>query len=205
MSNRSWVGVGCVVTLLGAILVFALDDPDASLLGVSLKPLGGVLLGAGVVLVIGLAIGSMGNNGDSQSFGHTGDLSSIKAIAGLIAVVTGVGAVAGLAAFTLTQLGDAEESSTVAISSSAFGVISAVIGAYLGIKVSTDQSSNATAEARHAAVAQHEANVANQKLQAVTDKVKEVAPTQAEAIKEAVFQAGEEARVVEPPRGSGNA
>lgn len=205
MSNRNWVGVGCVVTLLGAVLVFALNDPDASLLGVSLQPLGGVLLGAGVVLVVGLAIGSMGNKGDGQSLGHPGDLSSIKAIAGLIAVVTGVGAVAGLAAFTLTQLGDAEESSTVAISSSAFGVISAVIGAYLGIKVSTEQNSNATAEAKHAAVAQHEAKVATQKLQAATDKVQEVAPNEAATIKEAVFQAGEEARVVDPPRGDGNA
>jgi hypothetical protein len=206
---------GFLFALVGAVLAFALKDSDASVLGVSLRPLGGVLFAAGVLLVAGAAIGSMrgGGGGDCSKGGvgggdcstGTGE-SSIKEIGGLIAVISGITVVGALAVVTLTQLGSKEESSIVAVTSSAFGVISAVVGAYLGIKISADTSAKAGDDAKDAAVARHIASVASSELDAVTDKVDElVTPEQASAIKAATVGVGkEEARTAGPARGGGH-
>jgi hypothetical protein len=122
------------------------------------------------------------------------NVGSLKAISGLIAVVVAVLAVAGLTAFTLTQLGSGNKDSIVAVTTSAFGIISAVVGAYLGIKITADTSDKANTEAKHAAVAQHEASVLSETLSAVTSKVEEVAPGQAAEIKDAAKEAEETAR-----------
>lgn len=146
---------------------------------------------------------------DEKSDGGAGsessvDFNSIKAIGGLIAVVSGITAVTVLAVITLTQLDSTDKSSMVAIATSAFGVISAVVGAYLGIKITADHSANATADAKDAAVSQHQAEVDRQRLLAMTSKAEEIVPGQAEEIKAAGFKAGEEAaRTAGPRRGSG--
>lgn len=195
---------GFVFALVGAVLAFALEESDASVLGVRLQPLGGVIFAAGVLLIAGAAIGSMGSGGGST------DAGSVKSIGGLIAVVTGITAVTALAIVTLTQLGDARDS-IVAVTSSAFGIISAVVGAYLGIKITAETSAKAGEEAKHAAVAQHEANVKEQKIAAVNEAVDKlvsedkVSDEQAKAIEEASVGAEAAARTPGPPAGGGGA
>lgn len=126
----------------------------------------------------------------------------LRAIGGLIAVVVGVLAVTCLAVFTLTRLDTENQESMVAITSSAFGIISALIGAYLGIKITADTSGRANDQARQAAVAEYEADVLSEKLAAVNQKVEDIVPNQAPEIKEAADAAGEEARARRrPPMG----
>lgn len=119
----------------------------------------------------------------------------------MIAVVVAVIAVSGLAVFTITQLDTENQDSMIALASSAFGIISAVVGAYLGIKITADTHATATAQAKDAAIAEHEAGVLSQKLSAVTNKVDEVIPDQAAEIKDAAKEAEEIARAKRlPPR-----
>ncbi|HET6999426.1 MAG TPA: hypothetical protein VFI03_12665 [Solirubrobacterales bacterium] len=204
MKPRHWVLViGLLLALAGAVLAFALEDSDASWIGISLQPLGGVLFVAGILLAGGVAVGAMGDGSASSGGGHN-DINSLKAIGGLIAVVSGVVSVAALAAFTLTRFNATEEGSAVAVASSAFGVISAVVGAYLGIKVTADHSSQVAEDVKHAAVAEHDADIAHQKLNAMTDKVGELAPDHLNEVKAAGFKAAEEAtRGSDPQSGGG--
>jgi hypothetical protein len=188
--------VGFSFALVGAVLAFALKDGDPSVLGVRLQPFGGVLFVAGVLGMVGGAIGSMGSGGGGNS-------TTVKSIGGLIAVGIGVAAVTTLAIVTLTQFGPEEKDSIVAITSSAFGIISAVVGAYLGIKITSDTAGAATEQAKDAGVAQHLAYVATTERDAATEKAKEVAPQQAAEINAAAIEAGEEevSRLTVPPVG----
>jgi hypothetical protein len=211
VKGRQWVQVGALAAaLVGAVLVFALDNESASVIGVKLQPLGGVLLAAGLLIVVGTAITGMGGGGGgapATSSNSSTDVNSIKAVGGLIAVVCGTVLVASLAAFTITRLGSKEADSAVAIASSAFGVISAVVGAYLGIKITADTSARAGEEAKHTAVVKHEAEAAQQKSAGMSEKLEELAAEDkvpanvAEAVKEAGAEAEEAARTVGPPLG----
>lgn len=125
--------------------------------------------------------------------------ANVKTIGGLIAVVVAIVAVASLTLFTLAQLDTKHQDSMVAVTSSAFGIISAIVGAYLGIKITADTNARATDRAGEAAIAQHEAGVLSEKLAAVTDKVDEVVPDdKAAEIKYAGEEAEKEARAVRP-------
>jgi hypothetical protein len=137
----------------------------------------------------------------------SGGSGSIRAIGGLIAVVVGVTAVTGLAIVTLTQLESSNKDSIVAITSSAFGIISAVVGAYLGIKISSETNAKASDEAKNAAVAQHVARVTNSELEAVKATANDlVTPDQAAQIRAARIAAGEQAaRFTGPHPGGGSA
>lgn len=134
---------------------------------------------------------------------------SLKAIGGLIAVVVGIVAVVVLAAVTITRLGAEDKDSMVAITTSAFGIISAVVGAYLGIKISAETNAKAGEEGKKAAVAEHEANVKEQKIAAVNQTVaklvseEKVSREGANAIQEASVEAEEAARTAGPPLGGG--
>jgi hypothetical protein len=194
----NWLAAGLLLALVGAVLAFALKDSEASRLGVSLQPLGGVLLAAGVLLVAAVAIGPAGSGG--------ADAASIKSIGGLIAVVAGITAVTALAIVTLTELGSKNTDSIVAVTSSAFGIISAVVGAYLGIKISAETTEKASNEAKDAAVSKHVADDAKSKLDAVRRTASELnlTPEQEHALTTAEVKAGEEpARPVGPPSGGG--
>ncbi len=131
----------------------------------------------------------------------------LKAIGGLITVCFGILAVTSLAAFTIIFLGSGNKDSIVAVSSSALGIISAMVGAYLGIKISSETNAKASEEAKHAAVVKHEADAAQQKSSTMTEKLDELAaenklaPDLAEAVKEAGTEAEEEARTAGPPPG----
>jgi len=195
---RYWLIAGLSFALAGAVLAFALKDSNASVLGVDLQPFGGVLFAAGALLIAGAAIGSMGS-GDS---GMNAD--SIKSVGGLIAVVVGITAVTALTIVTLTQLGGDNKDSVVAVTSSAFGIISAVVGAYLGIKISSETTAKASDEARVAAVSQHMAHIAKSELDAVASEAEGFAtPAEASAIKTARIEAAEEATRTANPRGGG--
>ena len=140
---RGGLVVGVVLALVGAVLVFTLKNSDVAILGVRLQPLGGVLLAAGILLIVAAGVGSM-------TGGKRLDGDGIKSVGGLIAVVTGVVAVTTLT-LVITQTGGLEKESIVAITTSAFGIISTVIGAYLGIKISSEASEK-TASALQTAI-----------------------------------------------------
>lgn len=161
---------GGVVAVIGAVLIFALENPDEAVGSVELQPLGGILMATGILLMSGVGISLMGGGGGNPGNGGGSDSSSIKAMGGLIAVVAGIGAVALLAIVTLTRFDSTKESEAIALASSAFGVISAVVGAYLGIKVTADHST----EVKNAALAEQETEGVEQELQKMKDKVKEV-------------------------------
>jgi hypothetical protein len=107
--------------------------------------------------------------------------ASIQSIGGLVAVVVGVVAITALALSTMAFIGSDKDANTVVpLSTAAFGVISAIVGAYLGIKIGTDQSKTfaedaSQAHARLSAVQpfippdkQHEAQAAGEKAAAAT-------------------------------------
>ncbi|HWG09647.1 MAG TPA: hypothetical protein VN672_11650 [Solirubrobacteraceae bacterium] len=76
---------------------------------------------------------------------------SIQSIGGLVAVVIGVLAIAGLAVATMAFIDSGRDANTmIPLTTSAFGVISAVVGAYLGIKIGTDQSKGLAQDASEA-------------------------------------------------------
>jgi len=131
----------------------------------------------------------------------------LKTIGGLIAVCFGIFAVTALSIFTIIMLGSGNKDSVVAVSSSALGIISAMVGAYLGIKISSDTNAKAGEEAKHTAVVKHEADAAQQKSSGMADKLdrlmaeEKVDPEVAEAVKEAGAEREEAARTVGPPSG----
>lgn len=102
---------------------------------------------------------------------------SIQSIGGLVAVVIGVTSVTLLAIVTMAFIGSDHDANTlVPLSTAAFGVISAVVGAYLGIKIGTDQSKGLA----------EDASQAHAKLAAVTAFV---APDQQQAAAQAATAA----------------
>ncbi len=204
---RYWLIGGFLFAFVGAVLAFALRDSDASVLGVRLQPFGGVLFAVGALTIAAAAIGSIGDG----KGGAAANAEGIKSIGGLIAVIVGITAVTALTIVTLTRL--ESKASAIAVTSSAFGIISAVVGAYLGIKISSDNTTHAddkakkTAidEAKKAAIAQHAAHIASSELEATREKANDlVTREQAAQIKEARVQAGEEAaRISDPAKGGG--
>jgi len=127
--------------------------------------------------------------------------NKLKAIGGLIAVGIGVAAVTGLAIITITRLKTDETESIVAVTSSAFGIISAVVGAYLGIKITADTTARAGENVKKAAVAEHEAFIAQEQVSAMEESAEKRAPEEALAIKTAAVEAREEAARTRPPGG----
>jgi hypothetical protein len=76
---------------------------------------------------------------------------SIQSIGGLLAVVIGVVAITALAISTMAFIDSGKDANTmIPLTTSAFGVISAVVGAYLGIKIGTDQSKGLAQDASEA-------------------------------------------------------
>jgi hypothetical protein len=76
---------------------------------------------------------------------------SIMSVGGLVSVVVGVAAITVLAVATMAFIDSGRDATIlVPLSTSAFGVISAIVGAYLGIKIGTDQSRSIAADASQA-------------------------------------------------------
>ncbi|HVY96177.1 MAG TPA: hypothetical protein VHA54_04375 [Solirubrobacterales bacterium] len=133
----------------------------------------------------------------------------VKAVGGLIAVCFGIFAVTVLSVFTIIWIGSGNRDSIVAVSSSALGIISAMVGAYLGIKISAETNAKASEEAKHAAVVKHEADAAQHKSSGMAEKLNaleaenKVSAAIAEEVREAGTEAEEAARTAVPPVGGG--
>jgi len=144
----------------------------------------------------------------------------VRAITGLIAVVVGMATVAGVAVVAVILLGGGKEESVVAITTSALGIISASITAYLGIKATANTSKEASAavseKSGEAAVAQHEAATAQREAAVKKSKVDrlnkeiderekkgQIEPEIADELRDASVQAEEEARKAGPTSGGG--
>lgn len=68
---------------------------------------------------------------------------SIQSAGALVSVVIGVLAITGLAIATMAFIDSDKDATTlVPLSTAAFGVISAIVGAYLGIKIGTERVRN---------------------------------------------------------------
>jgi hypothetical protein len=187
MKGRTQLGIiGVALGVIGAILAFALNDEGSTADGVKLEPLGVILLSLGVILLAGLWLSDSlaasnnptnpghddGGNGGNNPSGGGGAAAGIHAIGGLIAVVSGIIAVCILAAITLTQLsGKDDKEAIVAITTSAFGIISTVIGAYLGIKISSEAAVNASGDAKLAAVAKRDVQSSQEEVSSYVEAV----------------------------------
>ena len=94
--------------------------------------------------------GSLDNNQDKDNK-ILPSADSVKGVGGLISVVVGVVAIVVLAIATMAFIDSGRDAnSIVPLASSAFGVVSAVVGAYLGIKIGTDQSATFAEDAKSA-------------------------------------------------------
>ena len=131
--------------LIGGALVFALDD-GSSIGPFNGQPLGGVLLALAAALLIAAVISVVKPiaNQDGSAGNHSGQRVSeeaLRTLTGLVAVVAGIIAVGALAIITVELVGvgkDGNTEATVAITTAAFGIVSTVITAYLGIKATAN-------------------------------------------------------------------
>ncbi len=209
------LAAGLTLALLGAVLAFALQPgrpADWTALGLIVLIAGlAALLVRGAVELSSAAStirsGQVGQsaeqegakNGSESRRAPRGD----RALSGLLAVVTGILAVVVLGVVTLALLrGGADNSSTVAIATSAFGVISAVVGAYLGVKIGAEQgqAANEAAGAQTQEVAKvareatAQAKAATEAAGAQTQEVAKVAREATAYAKEAAEAAREATR-----------
>ncbi len=126
---------GAAVGVIGAALAFALDG-GTSLGALDLKALGGVLLGLAGILLVAAAVSAV-----KPKDGEPVSEEALRTVTGLVAVVAGIVAVGALAVITVELVGVGEKGNTeatVAITTSAFGIVSTVITAYLGIKATAN-------------------------------------------------------------------
>jgi hypothetical protein len=207
-ATKQLLGAAFAVAVVGGVLAFAIEDENVGAL--NLSALGGVLLGAGTVLAAGAAIAAVGPGKDGQI-----RTDNLRAITGLVAVVAGVAAVAALTIVAVTLLaGEEKNESIVAITSSAFGIVSAVVSAFLGIKVTAESSAKAHEAGKEAtedaAIAKHEAKVKEKKISVVNDTLdklveeKKVSEDAVERVQEESIKVEEEARKAGPSMGGGS-
>lgn len=180
MKERHWIP-GLTLGGLGALLAFALKNDEASLFdAVRLRPVGLILLVMGSLFLLWGFLAWIAEYASYRSPNGTTSAGSradaIHSVGGLVAVAIGVGAVAALTIVVLTTVANLNSSSAVAVATSAFGVISAVVGAFIGIKIGTDQSGKGVEAGKAAAAA----------LGASTAKL---TPDQREAVKQDVKDA----------------
>ncbi len=143
-----WSAVGFGV--IGGVLVFALHPSESSAGPFNLQAVGGVLLAAAVLLaataaiVLGVRTSAEQGTRQTQTDGSPQlDNENLRAITGLVVVVAAVIAVGVLTIVAINLLGGDDKESTVAITTSAFGIVSAMVSAYLGIKATVNASDKA--------------------------------------------------------------
>lgn len=138
-------------------------------------------------------------------------LRSRTGLAALIVTVVAVVILAGVAAIVLG--GDDNSESTVAIVTAAFGIISTVATAYLGIKATANSSVEAAAasaggsESGEVAVARYEEGIKKSKVDRLNEEIDtreqkgEISTGLAKQLRDASVQAEEEARRTRPRGG----
>jgi hypothetical protein len=152
MVRKHLVGLGLLLAFVGAIGAFTLDGDRTIFDAIQVEPLGFVLLAFGAVFLVWGAAQwwfYFGPKATAKT-GAADRAKAVQSIGGLIAVVFGVGAVAAVTIIIVTSIAGLEETGVVSISTSAFGVISTVTGAFIGIKIGTDQTQDAVKNAADA-------------------------------------------------------
>ncbi len=147
-TTKLLLGLALFAGLVGGILAFAIYTNEASAGPFDLNVLGGVLLALAVVLAAGVTIVAVGplGNGVHRSDPVDIDSDQLRTITGLVAVVAGIIAVGSLTIVTVHLLGGNNKEATVAITTSAFGIVSTVITAFLGIKATANASKEVNKE-----------------------------------------------------------
>lgn len=148
------------------------------------------------------------------------DLEKLRSRTGLAALIVTIVAVVVLAGVTAVLLGGGVNSeSTVAIVTAAFGIISTVATAYLGIKATANSSVEAAAAAsgggagtnEEVAVARYEEGVKKSKVDRLNEEIDkqekegDLPPKVAQKLRSASIQAEEEARERHPSEGGDGA
>ncbi len=146
MGWRRWLVLAgaSVFSVVGSILAFALRA-DGSL---NRGALGLIVLIVGLAGLLALGAVQLSSKAGSlfpRQGGETAVTQGDRFLGGLLAVVGGLLAVVVLGVVTLALLPNA-----VAVATTAFGAISAVVGAYLGVKIGVEQGKEAAATARAA-------------------------------------------------------
>ena len=114
------------------------------------KALGLVLLGGAAIVVIAVAIETVGPGAEDAE--GEGSAELMRIVTGLVAVVAGIIAVVALTLVTVTLLPVSKNGeATVAITTAAFGIVSTVVTAYLGIKATANTSSRVASAAAEVA------------------------------------------------------
>lgn len=145
------------------------------------------------------------------------ETENVRAVTGLLVVFLGVFAVVTLAVVAVALLGGDNKDSIVAVTTSALGIISAVVSSYLGIKATANTAADTAAKATtvtaektgEAAVAQNEARVKEAKVDGFNEGIDKqveagaLKPEVAEQLRDASVKAEEEARQTDPPGGGG--
>jgi Na+/melibiose symporter-like transporter len=99
-------------------------------------------------------------------------IESVRAITNLVAVLAGIIAVAVLTVVAVELLnGDEKSESAVAITTAAFGIISTVITAYLGIKATANAAGKSEEASHEAAVARYEEGVKEKKVDRFNEEI----------------------------------
>ena len=194
--NKWWtLGIFGAVAIVGAILAFAVDDGH-----LRATPLGLILLATGALLVLGWCAdrwfspirpaasnsSGSGSNPPGEQGAADSPLSArrgtaagspatgferIRIIGGLIVVLAAIGAIVSLFVVTITLKSDFTADSAIAFATSAFGVISALTGAYLGIKITSDNSRDQAAATQNVADATQKVVLAGQQVADSSEKV----------------------------------
>ncbi len=133
------IGMGVALALIGAILAFALAKPETVFVGLRLRAVGWIALVFGLSVLAVSRVWRQQGGAPEESRGQTPLVTgaSVLPTGGLMAVIVAILAVLGMGVFTIIRLGTDDSTSAVAIATAAFGVISAVVGAYLGLRVGT--------------------------------------------------------------------
>jgi hypothetical protein len=188
--TSKWLLAGAgLAGLFGGFFTFAVNDDKASTGAVDLQAVGAVLLAAAVILAAGMAVAATKSAKDGEI-----SIEALRAVTGLVAVVAGIIAVAALTIVAVNLLsGDKDSESTVAITTSAFGIVSTVITAYLGIKATANTSQKVAAAAsekvEEAAVARYEAKIERKRADRLKEKI-----DQAEQARKAPAEAAKKRR-----------
>jgi hypothetical protein len=149
-----WLLWGALVLgVIGGILVFGLEPDESSAGPFDLQAVGGVILAAafliGAMTAIAVAVKVCEEPGqddqadceNQKASGLQLDPENLRSITGLVAVVAAITAVATLTVVAINLLGGEKgQESAVAVTTSAFGIVSTLVSAYLGIKATANAS-----------------------------------------------------------------
>jgi hypothetical protein len=140
-------GIAALATLVGALLALALEEsrPTAGPFRVDL--VGAIILAAGALALAWLIIEHYLIAPGRPARAVRSGVQAIRWIGGLVAVCIGIGVVAVISLAAIATFGGTNDQSTVAVATSAFGIVSAMVGAYLGIKVTSEQAAEAKVQA----------------------------------------------------------